>query len=167
MAQKIPASYTVERGKAYAGQIADTSAYNIDGACVAEGSIGVGRAVALKEVEPIGGHKVVVQLKDASLPIFGVAIMSHAYSPEGVYEDAGAINVMTHGRVWALASKSLAAENVKPGSAVNFDADGIVAAAGVVTTGYVHTGQILPAGSDYKIVQIQILQSAKSSATGD
>ncbi len=160
----IRASYTVHRGQAYVGQIADTSLYNIDGACAADGSVPIGIPVAVQSVQPIEGHKVVKLAVDNSLPILGVAIMSHAYSPTGAYDDGVAVNVMTHGRVWVKASNDLTEAQAAYDKVVSFDADGVVTDGGAVKTGYKFTGEILqgehaPGEQPFKLVKIQVLQS--------
>lgn len=162
----IRASYTVTRGQAYAGQIADTSLYNIDGACVAQGEIPIGKLVCVEQVQPVEGHKVVSVAKDATKPLLGIAIMSHAYSPTGAYEDGIAVNVMTHGRVWALVkADSFTDADAAYDKAVSFNADGIIDKAGTIKTGYTFTGEVLPTtDAKYKIAKIQLIQSAKAPA---
>lgn len=161
----IPASYTVNRGQAYAGQIADTSLYNIDGACAhnpqATANLQIGRLVSVLSVQPVDGHKVVdVGAPSNSTPL-GVAIMSSVYSPGGEYEPGRAVNVMTHGRVWVLALAALTEAQAAYGGAVSFNADGVVENGGAVKTGWKFTGEVLPSSnSAYKLVKIQILQNA-------
>lgn len=167
----IRASYTVHRGQAYVGQIADTSLYNIDGACAADGVVPIGIPVAVQEVQPIEGHKVVKLATDNSLPILGVTIMSHSNSPAGQYEDGLAVNVMTHGRVWVKASNDLTESQASFDKVVSFDANGVVTDGGAVKTGYKFTGEILqgqqePGGQPFKLVKIQVLQSAAVPSVG-
>lgn len=165
----IRASYTVHRGQAYAGQIADTSLYNIDGACVASVKFAIGKLVCVEQVQSVEGHKVVSVAKDATKPILGVAVMSHAYSPTGEYEEGVAVNVMTHGRVWALV-KADGFTDADAGfdKAVSFNAEGVIDKAGTIKTGYTFTGEVLPTtDAKYKIAKIQLIQSAKApAATG-
>lgn len=160
----IRASYTVHRGQAYVGQIADTSLYNIDGACAASGKVLIGIPVAVQAVQAIEGHKVVKLATDNSLPILGITIMSHAYSPAGEYDDGLAVNVMTHGRVWVKASNDITEAQAAYDKPVSFDASGVVANGGAVKTGYKFTGEILqgehaPGEQPFKLVKIQVLQS--------
>lgn len=167
----IRASYTVHRGQAYVGQIADTSLYNIDGACAADGNLQIGVPVAVQEVQPIEGHKVVKLAVDNSLPILGVTIMSHAFSPAGLYDDGSAVNVMTHGRVWVQASNDLTEEQAAFDKVVSFDSNGVVVDGGAVKTGYKFTGEILQGqqeqgGQPFKLVKIQVLQSVAAPSTG-
>lgn len=162
----IKASYTVHRAKSYAGMIADTSLYNIDGTCVADIDTPIARLLAVKDVQPIEGHKVVVVAKDASLPIIGVGIMSHAYSPAGVYEAGIAVNVMTHGRVWVPVVKAgFAVEDAAFDKLVSFNADGVVAKGGAVKTSYKFTGEYHKSDDPtYDLVKIQVLQSVSAPA---
>lgn len=161
----IKASYTVNRSKAYAGMIADTSLYNINGTCAAQSDLLIGKLVAVQEVEPVDGHIVVDVATDGTKPLLGIAVMSHAYSPTGVYEAGCATNVMTHGRVWALAEKTLTEVQAAFGGYVDFNASGVVSNGGAVKTGYKFTGEILDTDSpDYKIVKIQVLEGAVAPA---
>ncbi|MDJ1329388.1 hypothetical protein MU689_31550, partial [Pseudomonas aeruginosa] len=68
---------------------------------------------------------------------------SQAYSPEGKYDDESAVNVMTHGRIWAIADATVTEADCAFGSFVTFTANGTVAkgSAGVIKTGYKHTGE--------------------------
>lgn len=161
----IKASYTVHRSRAYAGQIADTSLYNVNGTCAAQSNLLIGKLVAVQDVEPVDGHIVVDVATDGTKPLLGIVIMSHAYSPEGVYEAGTATNVMTHGRVWALAEKSLTEAQAAFGGYVDFNASGVVSNGGAVKTGYKFTGEILDTDSpDYKIVKIQVIEGAAAPA---
>lgn len=163
----IHASYTVHRGQAYAGQIADTSLYNIDGACVASATLPIGRLVCVDQVQAVEGHKVVSVAKDATKPILGVAIMSHVYSPTGAYDEGVAVNVMTHGRVWALVNNAsgFAEADAGFGKNVSFNTDGVIDKAGTIKTGYTFTGELLPTtDAKYKIAKIQVIQSVKAPA---
>lgn len=162
----IRASYTVHRGQAYAGQIADTSLYNIDGACVSQGKIPVGKLVCVEQVQSVEGHKVVSVAKDATKPLLGIATMSHAYSPTGEYEDAIAVNVMTHGRVWAIVKAAgFTDADGAFDKLVSFNADGIIEKGGAIKTGYKFTGEVLPTDNPaYKIAKIQVLQSIAAPA---
>lgn len=167
----IKASYTVNRGQAYAGQIADTSVYNIDGTCAhnpnATAKLQIGRLVSVLSVQPIEGHKVVAQGAPASSKPLGIAVMSGVYSPGGEYEPGIAVNVMTHGRVWALAAAALTDAQAAFDNPVTFNADGVVVNGGAVATGWKFTGEVL-ASTDpaYKLVKIQVLQSATAPAAG-
>lgn len=141
MATKINAAYAVAMAYALPGQVSDTSAYNIDGACVLdEGDILVGVAVQVKEVDPLG-HKVMKPMAGGGTP-YGVAIRSHfqTTSKTGmmVYEAGGGINVMTAGRVW-MVSKDDAAQTF--GAPVKLNESGEVDnGTGQVVTGWTYTG---------------------------
>lgn len=163
----IKASYTVHRSKAYAGMHADTSAYNIDGTCCAGvDKLPVGVFVAL---DPAGGvvdgHKVVTNVIDtaASNPnLVGATLMSHAYSPEGVYDEGSAVNVMTAGRIWVLCAKSLSDAAKAFNVQVNINAKGEVvnSGAGAIGTVYTTTGEWLKTDDpNYDLIKVQLTQA--------
>lgn len=164
MAQ-IPASYSRKRDIAVPGQIADTSLYNIDGTCVAEGDIKAGVLVASNGAVS-NGHKVVKPATAASDVIVGIAQFSQAYSPEGKYDDESAVNVMTHGCIWAIADTTVTEADCAFGSFVTFTATGTVAKgdAGVIKTGYKHTGEYTKNADGTVLVKIQVLQGAVAPA---
>ena len=157
----IKASYTVHRAKAYAGMIADTSLYNVDGTCAAEKDIKVGVAVALSTTGGVvDGHKVVVDTIAEDSAIVGVTVMSHAYSPEGVYEEGSATNVLTHGRAWVLCEKALTEENRAFGKFVSFNTNGVASDTGTETL-YSYTGEWFKTDDEqFDIVKIQVVQNA-------
>lgn len=160
MAQ-ISASYHVEMARALPGQVSDTSAYNIDGACVLdEGDILVGVAVQVKEVDPMG-HKVMKPMAEGGTP-YGVAIRSHfqTTSKDGrmIYEAGGGINVMTAGRVW-MVTKDTQAQTL--GAPVKLDTDGQVKNDGTVVTGWTHTGDFTTFGeapNKINLAEVQLHQ---------
>lgn len=167
MAQ-IPASYSRKRDIAVAGQIADTSLYNIDGTCVAEGDIKAGVLVASTGAVS-NGHKVVKPATAASDVIVGIAQFSQAYSPEGKYDDESAVNVMTHGRIWAIADDDVTAADCAFNSFVTFTAEGVVAKgdAGVIKTGYRHTGEYTKNADGTVLVKVQVLQGFGNQPIGE
>lgn len=166
MAQ-IPASYSRKRDIAVPGQIADTSLYNIDGTCVAEGDIKAGVLVA-STGKVSNGHKVVKPATSASDVIVGIAQFSQAYSPEGKYDDDGAVNVMTHGRIWAIADATVTEGDCKFNTFVTFTANGTVAkgSAGVIKTGHKHTGEYTKNADGTVMVKVQVLQGAVDPSVG-
>ncbi|UYE91863.1 hypothetical protein [Escherichia phage LHE71] len=83
------------------GSISDTSTYNIDGSCVAQGDIEFGAAV--KVVGIVDGVKVVSTLTDGATP-YGIAFRSQYEHLSGKILDGEVCNVVSHGRVWALTS---------------------------------------------------------------
>lgn len=103
----ISASYRVEMSRALPGQVSDTSAYNIDGACVLDGSVNVLVGVAVQHggVDAMGNK--LIKPMASSGKAYGVAIRSHfqteAADGRMVYVPGGGINVMNEGRVWMLA----------------------------------------------------------------
>ncbi|WVX93054.1 hypothetical protein [Escherichia phage BUCT-XGG-1] len=115
------------RRQATAGMIADTSLYNIDGACAMSSSLvrQVGTAVGVSSV--VDGHKVLAAPSAES--VYGVLVKSHYESPKGTYGGAAGdidnyqvANVMTHGRIWVQTSLDAAPAF---GSAITVNASGI------------------------------------------
>ena len=83
------------------GNLSDTSTYNIDGACVAQGDIEFGAAVQVVGI--VDGVKVVTALSDGGTP-YGIAFRSQYEHLSGKILDGEVCNVVSHGRVWALTS---------------------------------------------------------------
>lgn len=137
----ISASYRVEMSRALPGQVSDTSAYNIDGACVLDGDVNilVGVAVQHGGVDAMGNKKVKPMASEGKA--YGVAIRSHfqttSASGRMMYEAGGGINVMTEGRVWMLADADIA---VAFDGDVKLDESGQVSESGEITTGWKFTG---------------------------
>lgn len=154
------------RRQATAGMVADTSLYNIDGACVTSSlrQQSVGTAVGVGSV--VDGHKVLVAATAEN--VYGVLVKSHYESPRGTYgattagdiEEFQVANVMTHGRIWMVANPE-----VTPvfGGPVFLGTDGSVATSGVATT-WSFAGGFQPAGSDATaqpaLVEVQLTQKA-------
>ena len=156
MAQ-ISASYHVAMSRALPGQVSDTSAYNIDGACVLEdGDILVGVAVQVKEVDAIG-HKVMKPMAGGGTP-YGVAIRSHfqttAKDGRMIYEAGGGINVMTAGRVWMVTEDAQAQTF---GAPVKLTEQGVVKSDAAVVTGWTYTGDYTTF-QDLKLAEVQLHQ---------
>lgn len=112
------------RSIALAGMVADTSLYNIDGACVVGGAaaIPVGTVVGVTSADPVDGHKIVT-LPSADAAPYGVVVRSHYETPDGTARVNEAVNVMSAGRIWVRASASPTAAN-KIGAAITVDATG-------------------------------------------
>ena len=164
----IQASYTVHRNKACAGMIADTSLYNVDGTCCAGvDKLPVGIFVVLdKTLKVVDGHKVVTNVVDtaaANPQIIGATIMSHAYSPEGVYDEGSAVNVATHGRVWMLCDKALTDADKAWGASISINAKGEVVKAGTASalvTVHTSTGEWLKTDdANHDLIKVQITQA--------
>ena len=171
------------RSIALAGMVADTSLYNIDGACVVGGtaatSIQTGTFVGVTTAQPVDGHKVVslpVVAADATaVKPYGVVVRSHYETPDGSARGLEAVNVMTHGRIWVRTTLTAAP---KFGDKVYVNATGVVSAkaatttyetgfkfAGGFLTGFVSNGRdpIKQSESyDGALVEVQLLQSADS-----
>lgn len=158
MAQ-INASYQRDMAIALPGMISDTSKYNVDGACVVSegGDVLVGAAVQVVAAQAVDGHKLVKAMGAEKYP-YGVAIRSHwqTVNSQGqmVYEEGGAINVMTSGRVWML-SKSVAAPIF--GTAVKLDVDGQEKSDGTITTNWTYAGGFAKY-KDIQLVEVQLHQ---------
>lgn len=156
---KIGASYFDTMAIALPGMVADTSKYNIDGACVVSegGEILVGAAVQVVAVQAVEGHKLIKRMETGKYP-YGVAIRSHwqTVNSQGkmVYEEGSAINVMTSGRVWIL-SKSSAAPVF--GTAVKLDVDGHEKSDGTITTNWTYAGGFVKY-KDINLVEVQLQQ---------
>ena len=159
----IGATYHEHMARALPGQWGDTSAYNIDGACVVgepEGSevgdIYVGAAVQHGGVDAMGNK--LIKPMAASGKAYGVAIRSHfqttAKNGRMVYEDGSGINVMTEGRVWMLRDKD---EKTAPtfGAAVKLDENGFVKNEGSIDTTWTFTGDYTAFG-DLQLVEVQV-----------
>lgn len=161
----IPATYTRKRDICIPGQIADTSLYNIDGTCAAANDILTGVLVALSG-GVVNGHKVVDTAKTADAVLVGVTTHSHYYSPEFKYDQYSAVNVMTHGRVWCRADAGVTEADCAFKSLVTFGADGTVAKgdAGLIKTGYTHTGEWFKNKDGDILVKIQLTQDATAPA---
>lgn len=155
MAQ-IGASYQNAMGIAMPGMLADTSLYNVDGACACDGNIAIGVAVGVTEAQPVDGHKVVA-LASANVAPYGVVLRSHAHSPKGVYEDGCAVNVVTHGRIWMVCDDATAPGAF--GSQVKLAATGHAAKAGTIATGWTYAGGFTK-WRDVNIVEVQLIQNA-------
>lgn len=170
----IPASYSVLRFHALPGQIADTSLYNVDGACAANGVINVGQFVFAKAadnqgaaVNPEGQYKIVSGESTAAIDkLVGVAVVSQALANTWSYEDGQALNVLTHGRVYVEVPASTTVAQVAFDAPVIVKADGsvsvVAAVAGDFVTGHKFTGELYAHKLDAtkKLAKIQLIQSA-------
>ncbi|ATN94115.1 hypothetical protein HOS16_gp37 [Shigella phage vB_SflS-ISF001] len=140
MAQ-INASYQRVMANALPGMVAATSKYIIDDACVGnEGDVFVGAAVQVVQGQAVDGHKLVKAMESSKVP-YAVAIRSHWQTVnrdnQMIYEDVGANNVMTSGRVWML-SKSEKAPTF--GTAAKLDVDGQEKSDGTIETTWTYVG---------------------------
>lgn len=155
----IPATYQATMARALPGQVSDTSAYNIDGACVLEGddNILVGVAVQNGGVDSMGNKK--IKPMASSGKAYGVAIRSHfqTTSADGrmVYVPGGGINVMNEGRVWMLAVEG---QTQKPyGTAIKIeDSTGKVDTdSGTVEPNWIATGDFTEFDG-LKLIEVQV-----------
>lgn len=153
----ISASYRIEMSRALPGQVSDTSAYNIDGACVLDGDVNilVGVAVQHGGVDSMGNKKIKPMAAEGKA--YGVAIRSHfqttSASGRMMYEAGGGINVMTEGRVWMVA-KDETAPAYK--TAIKLTDNGEVdTAGGTIETDWVATGDFTEF-QDLKLVEVKL-----------
>lgn len=157
----IGASYFAVMSRALPGQVSDTSAYNIDGACVLNSDNGkpilVGVAVEHGGVDA-KGNKIIKPISSGADHAYGVAIRSH-FQTTGengrmVYVDGSGINVMTEGRVWMLSKDSVAPQYdtpIKIESATGF-AD---TASGDIETDWIATGDFTEF-QDLKLIEVKL-----------
>lgn len=153
----ISASYRVEMSRALPGQVSDTSAYNIDGACVLDGDVNilVGVAVQHGGVDAMGNKKVKPMASGGKA--YGVAIRSHfqttSASGRMMYEAGGGINVMTEGRVWMVAKDETAPAYQ---TQIKLTEDGEVdTTSGTIETDWVATGDFTEF-QDLKLVEVKL-----------
>ena len=168
----IGASYFAVMSRALPGQVSDTSAYNIDGACVLENAagnqnknifVGVGVAVQHGGVDAMG-NKLIKPMAESG-KAYGVAIRSHfqTTSSDGrmIYESGGGINVMTEGRVWMLAKDASAPAF---GATIKLSDDGQVdTASGTIETNWIATGDFTEF-QGLKLVEVQVQKVPAVSA---
>ena len=157
----ISASYRVEMSRALPGQVSDTSAYNIDGACVLDGDVNilVGVAVQHGGVDSMGNKKVKLMASEGKA--YGVAIRSHfqttSASGRMMYEAGGGINVMNEGRVWMLAVEGQTKQNY--GTAIKIDASTgrVDTESGTVESNWIATGDFTEF-QGLKLIEVQVKQ---------
>ncbi|HBM2054216.1 TPA: hypothetical protein LUK65_003724 [Escherichia coli] len=136
------------RSVALAGMVADTSLYNIDGACVVGGdtAIPVGVAVKVSTLQPLAdGHKSVTATGITANSAYGVVVRSHYETQDGTAKAKEAVNVMTAGRIWMRTNLKVAPSL---GTAVLVNSDGVVVASTAddgVATGWTFAGGFIPA----------------------
>lgn len=139
------------------GNLSDTSTYNIDGACVAQGDIEFGAAVQVVGI--VDGVKVVKLLSDGGTP-YGIAFRSQYEHLSGKILDGEVCNVVSHGRMWALTSLDEAPDLF---SKLQFGSGGVVTG-GVVTGGSGSAGWTFAGGfvkhEDGYIIEVQVKQNA-------
>lgn len=134
------------------GNLSDTSTYNIDGSCVAQGDIEFGAAV--KVVGIVDGVKVVSTLTDGATP-YGIAFRSQYEHLSGKILDGEVCNVVSHGRVWAITSIGDAPELF---SKLKFGAGGSVTGVDDYV-GWTFAGGFVK-HEDGHIIEVQVKQNA-------
>lgn len=134
------------------GNLSDTSTYNIDGACVAQGDIEFGAAVQVVGI--VDGVKVVKALADGGTP-YGIAFRSQYEHLSGKILDGEVCNVVSHGRMWTLTSLDEA-----PGlfSKLQFGSGGVVTG-GSGSVGWTFAGGFVKHEDGY-IIEVQVKQNA-------
>ena len=159
------------RSVALAGMVADTSLYNIDGACVVGGTaatrIPVGTFVGVSAAQPVDGHKIVAlpAVSGTAIKPYGVVVRSHYETPDGQSRGLEAVNVMTHGRIWV---RTTLPNEPDFGGKVFVNASGVVVAEAAGTTwetGFTFAGGYVSASEsvDGALVEVQLIQSADST----
>lgn len=157
----IPAYYQKEMARALPGQVSDTSAYNIDGACVLDSTTNVLVGVAVQNggVDAMG-NKLIKPMAESG-KAYGVAIRSHfqteAADGRMVYVPGGGINVMNEGRVWMLAVEGQTKQNY--GTAIKIDASTgkVDTASGTVEPNWIATGDFTEF-QGLKLIEVQVKQ---------
>lgn len=159
----IPAYYQKNMARALPGQVSDTSAYNIDGACVLDssenGSIPIFVGVAVKHGGvDVMGNKIIKPITQEADHAYGVAIRSHfqttAENGRMVYVDGGGINVMTEGRVWMISKEETAPAYDTP-IKIDHATGQVDTAAGTIETDWVATGDFTKF-QDLNLVEVKL-----------
>lgn len=160
------ADYGNERlGPACLGMLADTSEYNIDGACVvADGEkVYAGTAVSvvgivdgMKIIKTIGANEVPhgIALRD---PLGGFLKVTSDTEDYPHYEAGDVCSMVTHGRVWSVCTKDYSGQFG--------DKAKISAFVGLISNDGVETGWPLAGGrisynTDVDLIEVQVLQNA-------
>nr|DAT48319.1 MAG TPA: Scaffolding protein SbcC like [Caudoviricetes sp.] len=134
------------------GNLSDTSNYNIDGSCVAQGDIEFGSAV--KVIGIVGGVKVVSTLTDGETP-YGIAFRSQYEHLSGKILDGEVCNVVSHGRMWTLTSLDEAPALF---SKLQFGSGGVVTGSSG-SVGWTFAGGFVKHEDGY-IIEVQVKQNA-------
>ncbi|CAG9546538.1 hypothetical protein SIP_086 [Escherichia phage vB_Eco_Sip] len=134
------------------GNLSDTSTYNIDGACVAQGDIEFGSAVRVVGI--VDGMRVVTALSDGETP-YGIAFRSQYEHLSGKILDGEVCNVVSQGRVWALTSLS---EAPKSFSKLRIGVGGVVTGVDDYV-GWTFAGGFVK-HEDGHIIEVQVKQNA-------
>lgn len=159
-------------GAAMPGTLADSSEYNVDGACFVSDeveSIICGKIVNVKAIYD-GQYKEITDRFTAKTLAYGVAMRSHIETfvdDEGymAYQPGDPINIISNGRAWVLS------ENIDSqptfGQPVKVGADGFANAEGWEVAGWIYTGGWQKWNSLFYIVEIQINQNAPHIHAGE
>nr|DAE45851.1 MAG TPA: Scaffolding protein SbcC like [Caudoviricetes sp.] len=155
----IPATYQATMARALPGQVSDTSAYNIDGACVLDGSANVFVGVAVQNggVDSMG-NKLIKPMASGGVA-YGVAIRSHfqTTSADGrmVYVPGGGINVMNEGRVWMLAVDGQTQQPYGTAIKVDESTGKVDTTSGTVEPNWIATGDFTEFDG-LKLIEVQV-----------
>lgn len=157
-------------GCACPGALADSSEYNIDGACFVEDrkqsphDILCGQIVRVNRI--VDGHhkEISCEFKEPNYDVaYGVALNSHYdthLNDVGMraYNSGDPISVVTHGRVWTL-SKSIQ-QAPTPFAHVYIGEDGLASLqSDEEASGWRYTGGFVRWNEVYYLVEIQLIQS--------
>ena len=149
------------------GMLADTSDYNIDGACVVAPGRRAYFGTAVSVVGIVDGVKLVATVQDGELP-FGVA-MNTALTPRLFSDDAPdypyveegePISVVSHGRIWCVTSQTYdpqPMEKLKIGN-------GFISPNGSYSSGWVFAGGKFNFNSESNLIEVQVLQNSNKIA---
>lgn len=134
------------------GNLSDTSTYNIDGSCVAQGDIEFGAAVQVAGI--VDGVKVVKALADGGTP-YGIAFRSQYEHLSGKILDGEVCNVVSHGLIWTLTSLD---ESPALFSKLQFGSGGVVTGSSG-SVGWKFAGGFVKHDDGY-IIEVQVKQNA-------
>lgn len=148
------ADYSNERlNPACFGRLADTSDYNIDGACVAGEELEFGQAVYVDSI--VDGMKVIRALTGDKVP-YGITFFSHFEQVNGKIPEGEVVNVVSHGRIWTRSALDTAPALF---SKLKFNESGQVDGAGSFATNWTFAGGLVRAG-ELHAIEVQVLQNA-------
>lgn len=150
-------------GVARLGMLADTSDYNIDGACVVAPGQKVYFGTPVAVVGIVDGVKLVKTIGGSDIP-YGIAFVSNyceqKYDTNADYtylNEGEPVSIVTHGRIWSLGAKAVTlafGDKVKASALI-----GIIADSGY-QTGWPFAGGRVPYNSDTDLIEVQVLQNA-------
>lgn len=145
------------------GMLADTSDYNIDGACVVAPGRKAYFGTPVAVIGIVEGVKLVATMQDGEIP-YGVA-MSTALTSRKVdtgaddypyAEEGEPISIVSHGRIWCIADEDYAPapmEKLKIGG-------GSIKSTASYVSGWSFAGGVVKFGTGANLLEVQVLQNA-------